>query len=275
MSLAQFLSQLGGAIGGQQMGNQMMPGMPGMIGGFGGGTFNVDGSQATPVQPSAPMQALTGMEQIQTPPDFMQQVAQSQQMPMQQPQMQEAPRSPTSRFTGIRDTLGQIGDYLLQANDMAPIYGPRKAEHQRREASAALSQYLGQIDPTIGGIAQYDPQSAIELLKLKSRQQGQDPTALMQNMEYLRRLNPGMTDAQLAEVAQYAIAAPRMYGSPETGFTPDPNYPFARSGAQPEGGDLQDGATATNPQTGEKIQYRNGAWIPMGGASGNAGGGFP
>ena len=260
MSLAQFLSQLGG-LGGQQMGNQAMQKVPG----FAGGLLDLEGLGSAPTINPADM--------VQTPANMMEQIRAVPELrnPMA-PAMPQQPSQATSKFTGLRDTLGQIGDYLLQANDMRPIYAPRKAEYQRREASAALSQYLGQIDPTIGGIAQYDPQSAIELLKMKSKQQGQDPTALMQNMEYLRRLNPGMTDAQLAEVAQYAIAAPRMYGSPETGFTPDPNYPFTR--AQPEGGDLQEGATATNPTTGEKIVFRNGAWVPMGGASGNAGGGF-
>jgi hypothetical protein len=264
MSLAQFLSQIGGTGMGNQTMNAM-PGMPGLIRGY-------DRSQdmAFDNVPLTPSQQLTAMpdmqQQIQTPPDMMQQIERA--MPaMQQP-------SPTSRFTGIRDTLGQIGDYLLQANDMAPIYGPRKAEFEQKQMSETLGQYLGQMDPTIAGIAQQNPQMALKIMEMKAKQSGgQDPTALMQNMEYLRRLNPGMTDAQLAEVAQYAIAAPRMYGSPETGFAPDPNYPFNR--AQPEGGDLQDGATATNPQTGEKIVYRNGAWIPMGGASGNAGGGFP
>jgi len=270
MALMDFLAQLGG--GNTPFGNQVLPNvMQPTMGGFAGGTFGLDGK---PVK--QPFLAALGQdEMVATPPNMMEQIRAAQAQPeLRDPfagQAAQAPAAP-KQFSGLRDTLGQIGDYLLQANDMQPIYAPRKAEYQRREASAALSQYLGQMDPTIGGIAQYDPQSAIELLKMKSKQQGQDPTALMQNMEYLRRLNPGMTDAQLAEVAQYAIAAPRMYGSPETGFTPDPNYPFTR--AQPEGGDLQEGATATNPTTGEKIVFRNGAWVPMGGASGNAGGGF-
>ena len=40
-------------------------------------------------------------------------------------------------------------------------------------------------------------------------------------------------------------------------------------------GAVQEGATATNPQTGEKIIYRNGQWQPMGGTAGNGGGNFP
>lgn len=169
MSLAQFLSSIGGIIGGGQMGNQTMPGMPGMIGGFGGGTFNMDGTQATPVQmpevpmldpkQRSPMQALTGMDQqVSTPPDMMEQIARAM------PQMQQA--SPqTSKFTGLRDTLGQIGDYLLQANDMAPIYAPRKAKFEQQQASEAIAQYLGQFDPSIAQVARFDPKTGMELNK--------------------------------------------------------------------------------------------------------------
>lgn len=179
--------------------------------------------------------------------------------------------------SGVRDTLGQIGDYLLQANEMAPIYGPRKARREQEELGGMLGQYLGQGDEVLGEIMRRDPDTGLKLLKMRqdAQQKAQDPTALMQNMEYLRRLNPTLTDQQLAEVAQYAIAAPRMYGSPETGFSPDPNYPFTRSAEPQAQQGAQEGQTATNPQTGEKIIFRNGGWQPMGGASGNAGGGFP
>ena len=37
---------------------------------------------------------------------------------------------------------------------------------------------------------------------------------------------------------------------------------------------VQEGATATNSQTGEKIVFRNGAWQPAGGSVGNGTGGF-
>lgn len=38
---------------------------------------------------------------------------------------------------------------------------------------------------------------------------------------------------------------------------------------------VQEGATATNPSTGERIQFKGGQWVPMGGGSSNATGGFP
>ncbi len=37
---------------------------------------------------------------------------------------------------------------------------------------------------------------------------------------------------------------------------------------------IQEGTTATNPKTGEKLQLKNGQWVPVGGGSGNATGGF-
>jgi hypothetical protein len=43
----------------------------------------------------------------------------------------------------------------------------------------------------------------------------------------------------------------------------------------PQSGGVQEGATATNPQTGQKIIYRGGQWVPVGGAGSNAGGNFP
>lgn len=45
-----------------------------------------------------------------------------------------------------------------------------------------------------------------------------------------------------------------------------PNTGGAAPGS-PAGGGVQEGATATNPQTGQKIQFRNGQWVPMGGGT--------
>lgn len=49
---------------------------------------------------------------------------------------------------------------------------------------------------------------------------------------------------------------------------------------QPNAGEAQpqqfsDGMTATNPQTGEKVTFKNGQWVPVGGAVSNGGGNFP
>lgn len=201
MALADFLGNVGSAMGGnpalsRELAMNELP-MPGPITGFGGGTFGMDGQQVTPQMP--------------------------QQAP---PQAVERP----GRKKGVRHFLGVLGDALLVGSGADPIYGPSV---ERAEMGEALAGYLGTTDAALADIMRRDPATGLALLKMKmeSAPESQDPTALMQNMEYLRRLNPGMTDAQLAEVAQYAIAPPRMYGSPEMGWQPDPNYPFARGGS--------------------------------------------
>lgn len=61
-----------------------------------------------------------------------------------------------------------------------------------------------------------------------------------------------------------------------TGESFDIIKPEYRSGEGSASGGVQEGATATNPQTGEKIQYRGGKWVPMtGGTASNGGGNFP
>lgn len=95
-----------------------------------------------------------------------------QQTQMQQPQLRDPlagsqpQASPqTGKFTGLRDTLGTIGDYLLQANEMAPIYAPRKAEHKQTQASEAIAAYLGNIDPALADIVRNDTKTGMEIYK--------------------------------------------------------------------------------------------------------------
>lgn len=139
MSLAQFLTQIGGALGG--------PPNPMGMGGMGG-------------------------DQLETPFAM-------QQMQPQQAMQQKKPGGGLLSFLGkpdTRDALGQIGDYLLQANDMAPIYGPRKARREQERVGSLLGQYLGQGDEVLAQIMSADPQTGMALLKMKAEQQkGQEP----------------------------------------------------------------------------------------------------
>jgi len=92
----------------------------------------------------------------------------------------------------------------------------------------------------------------------------------------------------LGQIGQYLESAPKPeYRAVEAGGSlidvsgGDPRVVIApnpgghQTGAPVQSGGVSEGATATNPQTGEKIIYRNGQWEPMGGSGGNAGGGFP
>ena len=134
-----------------------------------------------------------GMDPLsQVPPVAPQMQPQKMQQPMQpqpqQPQLRDpmgggsmgGPRqaSPqTGKFTGLSDTLGTIGDYLLQANDMAPIYAPRKARHQQSQASEAVAAYLGNIDPALADIARNDTRTGMELFKALREDKRFDRTA--------------------------------------------------------------------------------------------------
>ena len=50
---------------------------------------------------------------------------------------------------------------------------------------------------------------------------------------------------------------------------------FIRTGMPTQQQGVQEGATATHPETREKVIYRNGQWKPIGGSVGNGTGGFP
>lgn len=252
MSLAQFLSQLGGAIGGQQMGNQAMQQMPsamqmpGIIGGFGGGTFDLDGRQVTPVQRgmAGGLLDLTGLggvpainpaDVVQTPANMMEQIRSAPQLrdPFAGAPAQSQASPDTKKFTGLRDTLGQIGDYLLQANDMQPIYAPRKQKFEQDQASEAVAAYLGNINPALADVARKSPQTGLQLFNALredtrfNRSAGQDDRRLDQGdraqgeVERRNRVDERLTERgqtlsaqtqmQLANLRQQEAAASRAF----------------------------------------------------------------
>ena len=92
-----------------------------------------------------------------------------------------------------------------------------------------------------------------------------EPTPEERLVEWANSLPPDQREQALQTLDQFR---PKMIGDPLSG------YQFAPRPSGPTGG-IAEGATATNPQTGAKIQYRNGQWVPMGGGASNGTGGFP
>lgn len=110
--------------------------------------------------------------------------------------------------------------------------------------------------------------------------------------ESYKRENPMPKDDKLAQLMRNAGIDPMseqgkaMYNAALTNeIYPEKMIPFTdaqgneglmrtRSGMPPQQGGIQEGATATNPQTNEKIIFRNGQWQPVGGGGGNVTSGF-
>ena len=161
MAVTDFLGNVGNALM-QTQGpvlNTRLP-MPGPISGFGGGTFDLEGRQVTPVD-----------RYLGTPTQ-------------QQAQAPQQPAMPAKKRGGVRDFLGKLGDALLVGNGGEPIYAKKL---QQERMGDLLAQYLGMDDPALANLMREDYETGLEIWKAR-QPKAQSPTALQQNIEYLRRL---------------------------------------------------------------------------------------
>lgn len=129
MSIAQFLGAIGPSLATEGAINNIR--LPGPIGGFGGGTFDLDGRQVTPV------------DRFLGPVD-----AQQAQAP------QQAPARP--KRGGVKDFLGRLGDALMVGAGGEPIYS-KKVE--REQLGEALARYLGTNDPRLAELVRAHPET--------------------------------------------------------------------------------------------------------------------
>lgn len=220
--------------------------MPGVIGGFGGGTFNMDGTQATPTQPGYGIAA----------PEV------ARQAPQQQP-----------RKGGFMNTLGQIGDVLAVMGNRAPVYSTMNQQRAAQEREAQKQQILAGIDPnnpeSVNALLPLDPElwsklrdglmgEAYTLSEGQRRYQGNRVIAEGPQKRDIRVIDDVAVDfggAQPVEV--WESPYPDIISGPEGSFYEQPRRGI---GARSTPGGVSEGATATNPQTGEKIVFRNGQW---------------
>ncbi|WP_299327648.1 hypothetical protein [Parasphingopyxis sp.] len=148
---------------------------------------------------------------------------------------------------------------LLGARFMAPA---NQEDYQARR-SAAISRGVPEqaIPPA------YDPGFIEQQRLIVEGSSSPDQTALMQNIEYIRSLDPSITPQRAAEIARQNIVRPITIGSPATGVDViDTTRPTNASPIR------------RNPETGEMVRWnpQTGQWEPYtGDAGGNAGGGFP
>lgn len=116
---------------------------------------------------------------------------------------------------------------------------------------AQVQAHYAQYDPQLAAVPFADRQSAL----IRLGQMG----------EYLKATQPKIMGIEAG--GSLAVVDPRT-GQPT--FTVLPNPGDQQPGAS-AGGGVQEGATATNPQTGQKIQFRGGKWVPAGGQPAGSG----
>lgn len=244
--------------------------MPGVIGGFGGGTFNMDGTQATPTQPGYGIAA----------PEV------ARQAPQQQP-----------RKGGFMNTLGQIGDVLAVMGNRTPVYSTMNQQRAAQEREAQKQQILAGIDPnnpeSVNALLPLDPEL---WSKLRDGLMGEAYTLGEGQVRYQgnRKLAEGPAKGPDVTVidgvafdkntGQPLFESPydRIIAGPDGSFYRVPRAGYGRNGPAPQ----QQGQAVTSggPQPGSVVngyRFRGGnpndrtAWEPVaGGAGSNAGGTF-
>lgn len=191
-----------------------------------------------------------------------QQAYQLSQQQRQQQQQQQQSQMRVAAVQGDQNALEQLAGIDLEEY--------RQLRGDQREAAKQGIDTIGQLalmadnpqkwDSIVGQLAQADPAF----------------------QQYVGRFD--MRDAIIAQAGQAKAfleqQAPKYMAAPEGAGLINVKDPAAiaawNAGAtQPQAApSVQDGATATNPQTGEKIVFRGGQWQPIGGAVSNGGSNF-
>jgi hypothetical protein len=159
MALANFLGDIGAVF---------RPQAPGPIGGFGGGTFGMDGAQVTPTG------ALLNLNGITSADVALKHLAGPRQAPQAPPQQQPPQEASPGRRKGVKHFLGVLGDALLTGAGGDPIYGP---ERERAELGAQLAAYVGTDNPELARIFAENPEAGMALYNASREDRRFDRTA--------------------------------------------------------------------------------------------------
>lgn len=181
----------------------------------------------------------------------------------------ETPQAPAKRggiFGGgkLADILGVIGDAMLMNGGDSPIYAPYVLGNRQAAFKAEQDSLAAQAKreaEMLDWRAKYD-------YEMKNPKPVNNDTVNDYNF-ILGTLGKEVADNYLRNLGDRFITTTlpndQFYAGPQSGL------PAALGGqaATPQAGP-QEGATATNKQTGEKLQFRGGKWVPMGGAAASA-----
>lgn len=193
---------------------------------------------------------------------------------------QQAP-SPAPASTGFfgnggagRAIAGSVGDALLQLGRMQPIYGPAMQRQQefarQKQLLAARGQQEQQQFQDQWNYKLAHPEPTDDAFTRALSLAGVDATSDQGKQLALQRAHALAQDPNDQFVAT-SLPGDRFYAGPKSGLAAALG---AVAGTAAPG--YQEGATATNPSTGQKLVFRSGQWQPLsGGVSGNTGDTFP
>lgn len=137
-------------------------------------------------------------------------------------------------------------DYYQRRGNGANGLSPAQIETNRRYVDNKVTRYEDSLRKA------YVPEDQIRQMVEEERARLEEEF----NLATPAQAAPGGTPG--ANVTQADLFAPQEL-TPQQ-YDPQPQQPSA---AAPAMGGIRDGATATNPQTGERIIYRNGQWQPL------------
>jgi hypothetical protein len=211
--------------------------------------------------------------------------AQAQQMKLQQRgmDMREQEFSAAQEQREREAQEGQLARQREQAGMVARLTRGVTDEATYQQRIAAARQYG--LD-TSEAPPQFDPEwvQTQNILAETFFREGPDKLTTTAQELVEAGLEPGTPQFQRAMAQRIAMQDSKVVNTTAGGMSgmlgPNGYQPFIlpNSGEAPAGapvsGGVQEGATATNPQTGEKVIFKGGQWVPLGGGGGNATGGF-
>lgn len=155
--------------------------------------------------------------------------------------------------------LGAFGDAF---SGNGPVYAQQKAQRNRLMQEQQMAEQRRQ-------------QEREDFLFQEGYKRQNPMPAQPTEFERLVR-SSGLPEPQQIQLMQDYVRnrANPIQGVPFTDEQGNTGLQFIRPNATGNAGGVQEGATATNPRTNEKIIFRNGKWEPVGGGVGNGTSGF-
>lgn len=203
--------------------------MPGLISGYGGGTFDLDGTQVTPVDDGFPQ------------PSMPRRNVMAETVRPQEPQ--QTNQQPQRRRPNFFEVVGRIGDVMALMGGRDPLYERFAAQERAAEEEAMQRNVLADFLSRNEALQPFAPllnagMGVPQIAQLASLGQGpkDEMTPLMREVAAATGFQPGTPEyrAALATEMNNRRLAGALNGSPDTGYQVNPLYrPLGQPPAAP------------------------------------------